>query len=67
MIQQHDDARLFGFNSTAGVVSASTYAAYVSGNPVSITTSKTSTSATQTSTTKTTTSSIATVSATPYE
>lgn len=64
MIQQHDDARLFGFNSTAGVVSASTYAAYVSGNPVSITTS---TSATQTSTTKTTTSSIATVSATPYE
>ncbi|KAG8919367.1 hypothetical protein FRC00_011433, partial [Tulasnella sp. 408] len=62
---QHDDARLYGFNCTNGIVSASTYASYLSG---SVTTTTTTTSATATSTTKTstTTSSVPTISATPY-
>lgn len=64
---QHDDARLYGFNCTNGIVSASTYASYLSGSVTTTTTSKSSTSSTSTKTSTTTTSSVPTVSATPYD
>ncbi|KAG8897456.1 hypothetical protein FRC01_011329, partial [Tulasnella sp. 417] len=62
---QHDDARLYGFNCTNGIVSANTYASYLSGSVTTTTT--TTTSATSTSKTSTTTSAVPTVSATPYD
>ncbi|KAG8912106.1 hypothetical protein FRC00_005270 [Tulasnella sp. 408] len=65
---QHDDARLYGFDTTQA--HSSDYGTYVQLGSTSTTTTsgtKTSSSTTKTSTTTTTTSAIVTVSPTPYE
>lgn len=63
---QHDDARLYGFDTTQA--HSSDYGTYVNLGSTSTTTTKTSSvSTTKTSTTTTTTSAIVTVSPTPYD
>lgn len=70
-MNQHDDARLFGFNCPEGITTASQYQAWLNIGSTSTTsgsTTRTSSTSTTTTTTKTTTTTVGpTVSATPYD